>query len=356
MKKPVERVPYAGELAPYFFAIADKVYAPQPFRPAEKPAAVQALFRLEAARNEIILYTNYEDLRLVGIFPADGSDAYFGWWETVEDIGLNQAAFALLRADAAQRGRPALVGPINFNTYHDYRLRLGPAPSWGLFDREPAHPDYYPPLLARLGFVPRSTFESRLIRRETVPVVYAHKADALAELRKLPFEFIPLNEASWQQHEAEIFALVQLIFGANPNYRPISLAQFRLLYNADYARKLCPHTSVLFRSRESGGLVALSFCHPNYQPLHLPAGTAPDFARDYPRLPRKVLLAKTVGVHPDFRQRGLMDLLGAYGMVHFREYYEEVLFCLMRSDNFSLHFTDGLPMETARYALFEHRW
>ena len=92
---------------------------------------------------------------------------------------------------------------------------------------------------------------------------------------------------------------------------------------------------------------------PNYAPLRLAAGTAPNFARDYPRLPRRTLLAKTVGVHPDFRQQQLMSYLGAYGMASFREFYDEIIFCLMRSDNFSRHFTDGLSAEVAQYALFE---
>ena len=344
---------FAGELPPSFFTVAARLYHSQPLRPAESPAAVQTLFRLEAARNEIILYTDHAGLRLVGIFPTEGPEAYFGWWETTDSLALNQAAFALLRADAALRGRPTLVGPLNFNTYHDYRLRLAPAPSWGRFDREPTNPDYYPALLTALGFHPRSLFESRLIERATVPAVYANKAAARAELSRTPFEFIPLTAASWACHEVELFDLVQQIFGANPGYRPVSLDQFRLLYNADYARKLCPHTSVLLRAADSGQLVALSFCHPNYQALPLPAGQAPDFARDYPRLAQKTLLAKTVGVHPAFRRRGLLDLLGAYGMIHFRAYYEQVLFCLMRADNFSRHFTDGLPAETAHYALYE---
>ena len=97
--------------------------------------------------------------------------------------------------------------------------------------------------------------------------------------------------------------------------------------------------------------MALSFCHPNYAPLVL-GSTPPNFARDYPRLTERTLLAKTVGVHPDFRKQQLMNYLGAYGMMSFRELYDQVIFCLMRSDNFSRHFTDDLPFEAAQYALF----
>lgn len=344
------RLPYQGQLPDSFWTIPARVYAPEPLHPAESRALTEQLFAQEAERNELVIYTDHATLRLVGIFPHDSEEALFGYWETLDDAVLNQQAFAALAADARQRGRRRLVGPVNFNTFHAYRLRLPPAPTWGQFDREPVNPAYYPALLSSLGLAAVSTFESRRIRPRDVPAVFADKDLLLRELDKIPFEFIPLNEHSWVAHEADIFELVHAIFGANPGYRPVPPEQFRLLYNQQYAAKLCPHTSVLFRDRETGALAALSFCHPNYS--ELPADTAPVFERDFPGLKRKQLLAKTVGVHPDYRQRGLMSYLGAYGMVHFRERYEDVIFCLMRTGNFSLHFTDGLPAETAYYALF----
>ncbi|GAB2967559.1 hypothetical protein GCM10027048_42870 [Hymenobacter coalescens] len=346
------RLPYEGQLPESFWAIPARVYADQPFRPAENRALTEELFAQEATRNELVVYTDHATLRLVGIFPHDSEEAFFGFWETLDDAALHQQAFAALAADARQWGRRRLVGPLNFNTFHAYRLRLPPAPQWGQFDREPVNPAYYPALLTGLGLAPVSTFESRRIRPDDVPAVFADKEMLLRELEKIPFDFIPLNGDTWEQHEPEIFDLVHAIFGANPGYRPVSPAQFRLLYNRAYAERLCPYTSVLFRDRETRQLAALSFCHPNYSELQLPEGQTPVFERDFPRLTRRQLLAKTVGVHPDYRQRGLMSYMGAYGMVHFRERYEDVIFCLMRTGNFSLHFTDGLPAETAHYALF----
>lgn len=349
----IDVIPYAGTLPDSFFEIPPRVYAADPLQPPEDRAQVEALFREESTRHDVTLLTDHRHLRLVGIFPHDEPEtAFFGFWETTNDDALNRAAFARLTDDARRRGRQYLVGPLNFNTFQSYRLRLGGVPSWGRFDREPAQPAYYPALLDGLGFRVRQTFESRLIRPEAVPLAFGQKAALLEALAQIPFDFIPLHADSWRAHEADLFALVQAIFSANPGYRPVSFAQFRRLYHPDYAAGLCPQTSVLFRDRASGRLAALSWCLPNYAPLGL--GTElPVFERDFPRLPEKILLAKTVGVHPDFRRRGLMNFLGAYGMVHFRERYEKVIFCLMRSDNASLHFSDSLPHETARYGLFE---
>ena len=343
----LDRIPYAGTLPDSFFTI--------PSDTDEDPALIAQLFQMEADRNEIILYTDHATIRLVGIFPTNSDEAYFGFLETVNDLTVNQQAFDLLEDDARQRGRKTIVGPLNFSTFHAYRLRLTEAPSWGRFDREPATPAYYPGLLARLGFQVRSRFESRMIHSQDIPIAYADKGQLLAAFAQFPFEVIPLKPDTWVRYETELIELVHQVFSENPAYKPIPEAQFRLFYNRRFAEKLCPHTSVLFRDRPSGQLVALNFSMPNYQSLTFAPGDAPNFTRDYPRLTRRVLLVKTVGVHPAFRKQGLMLFIGAYGMLRFRDLYDDVLFCLMRADNFSTHFSNGLPHETAAYALFEKR-
>jgi len=350
----LHRQPYTGQLPAGFAALSAGPYAGRPYAPADEPPAAQ-LCELLAASHDIVFYTDHRTLRLAGLFPkAAGDVAYFGFWETLNDAALNQLAFDQLRAEARARGFGRVQGPLHFSTYFRYRLRLGAVPSWGQFDREPVNPPYYPQLLAAAGFGPALTFESRRLRAETVPAVYRQQAAALSQLDSLPFDFIQLNSKVWQAMEEEIFALIQQVFGQNPAYRAVSRAQFRLLYNAEYAAGLCPHSSVLFRHRASGRLAALSLCQPNYQPLALPPGAAPHFERDYPRLPApRTLLAKTVGVHPDFRGQGVQALLAAYAMRSFLAHYEDVIFCLMRADNRSLRFTDGLPAEVAEYALFE---
>ena len=351
----VKRFPYAGRLPPGFADVARPLYAGQPYAPADEPTAAR-LCELLAATHDIVFYTDQRTLRLAGIFPKDaaGGTAYFGFWETVDDAALNTRAFDQLRAEAAARGFARVQGPLHGSTYFPYRLRLGEVPSWGQFDREPVNPPYYPQLLAEAGFRPTLAFESRRLRAATVPVVYRQQAAALSQLDELPFEFIALNAGVWQALEDEIFALIHQVFGQNPAYRAVSRAQFGLLYNAEYAAGLCPHSSVLFRHRASGRLAALSLCQPNYRPLRLPPGTSPDFTRHYPQLPApRTLLARTVGVHPDFRGQGLQALLAAYAMRSFLSHYDDVIFCLMRADNLSLRFTDGLPTEVAHYALFE---
>jgi GNAT superfamily N-acetyltransferase len=351
----LERIPYSDALPASFFKLATRPYSPLCFAPDEDAPLIEALFRQEAPQHHIVVYTDHRQLRLVGLFPLQGSEAYFGFWETTYNPDLNARAFALLAADAVHFRKDTIAGPLHFNTYQRYRLRLGAPPSWHQFDREPVNPGYYPNLLRQAGFTPSLTFQSQLLRAEALPRLYQEKSPALEKLGQIQFDFIPVTPASWELLAEEIYQLIHQVFSQNPAYKPVPRAQFELLYNPQYAARLCPHSSVIFREQGSGRLAAISLCQPNYRALKLPAGTAPEFAVHYQQLLQKTLLAKTVGVHPDFRRQGLMELLAAYAMQQFQNYYAEIIFCLMRSDNYSLRFTNGLSVETAHYALFERR-
>jgi GNAT superfamily N-acetyltransferase len=347
----IERIPYNGELPESFFAISQHIYSALSYQADEDPASTTLLLQQKASTHDIILYTDHQDLRLVGIFPHEGEQAYFAYWETSKEVEKSRQAFSLLQADARAKAKTSISGPYHFNTFHRYRLRLD-EPNWQVFDREPVNPVYYADLLAAIGFLPSLHFESRLIRSRDIPALYQDKQFFLKSLQQRPFSFIPLMPQHWQQFEQEIFELVQAIFSQNPGYRSVPEQEFRLLYNQDFAEKLCPYSSVLFQDTRTGRLAAMSFCHPNYSALNLGPGQAPVYARDFPKLKKKVMLAKSVGVHPDYRQQGLMSYLAAYAMQSFHALYDEALFCLMRSDNHSLQFTQGLPYEKARYALY----
>jgi GNAT superfamily N-acetyltransferase len=348
----IERIPYAGELPASFDVVGRQPYAGLGYAPADEPAA--ELCAMLADTHDIVFYTDHWNLRLAGIFPkASEGIAYFGFWETSGSLILNQMAFEQLFADAALRDMHTVRGPLHFNTYFRYRLRLGKVPSWRQFDREPVNPPYYPDLLTQLGFKPTLTFETRRLGPEAVPLLYEQRAAVQAQLSEAPFDFIPLTPDIWQERKDEIFTLTKAIFSQNPAYQPASQAQVTLLYNADYAAGLCPHSSVLLRHRPSGQLAGISVCQPNYHSLGRDVSARPVYARDYPRLTTRTLLVRNVGVHPDFRGQGLQALLGAYIMQEFREHYDDVLFCLMHTGNLALRFTEGLPTEVAHYALFE---
>lgn len=346
-------MPYTGLLPEGFFTIPEKIYQDLRFKPAENSDVVNKICAYESLTTELIFYTDHQNIRLAGIFPPNTNIALFGFWETTNDLSINKIAFEQLSSDAIKRNRVTIIGPINFNTFHHYRLRISGEPVWNMFDSEPVNPDYYPDILQQLGYSISTSFESRLIGKTNIPNVFINKQFLLDEVQRIPFDFIPLNENSWLEYEDDLYELIHAVFSGNPFYKTISKEEFQLLYNTDFARRLCPYSSVLFKHQSSGRLAAISLCLPDYHSLDLPQSVKPVFNDHFHRLDKKVLLAKSVGVHPDFRKQQLMNFLGAYGMLSFREMYDEVIFCTMRSDNYSLHFTRGLSYIKAEYALFQ---
>lgn len=347
----MERLVVNNRLPDSFFALPPRVYQFQPFTLEENPDEVHRLLSEEREHYDTVLYTDHRTVRLLGIFPKVGDTAYFAYWEADNPI-TSQRAFDELEREVAARSLRCIRGPFTFNTFHRYRLRFQ-TPSWTMFDREPVNPPEYVDWLRERHYAPVLHYESRMMRSADMPQLYDSKEQYLATLTDLPFRYLSLTPKTWAARAHEIFALVDAIFSQNPGYQAISYAQFNRLYGPNFARKLCPYSSVLLEDSASEQLIGMSFCLPNYQPLHLRKKLT--FERDYPRLSHKTLLIKSVGIHPAFRRRGLMTYLGAYCMQTFTAHYEDAIFCLMRADNPSLRFTDDLPFERCSYALFEKK-
>lgn len=349
----MEKIYHKNELPESFSLIPKGIYKEAGLKFSENHTSLVKLINDFKETQELVIYTDHSNIRLLGIFPENSDIAYFGFWETVNNADINKQAFDLLKKDAASKKYNQLVGPINFNTYLSYRIRIGKYPSWTQFDREPVNPTYYLNLLLDNGFKITTEYESRMITKETIKDVYFNKESLLTDLKTIPFDFIPITSKFWEENQYELYTLIHETFGDNPFYREITFEQFNLIFNCNFVNRLCPHSSVTFRDQKSGRLAAISLCHPNYMELDEVPETI-TFKEHYPLLKKKTLLAKSVGVHPHFRKNGLMNFLGAYGMISFQEYYEEVLFCLMREGNVSLRFSDYFPHDKSMYALFSY--
>lgn len=350
----MDRIIYTGILPASFTKIPVDIYAKAGLKFNESQDSLQHLLNQFQGDSEIIIYTDHINCNLIGIFSNDDKNAYFGFWDCIDNLDINQQAFELLIADTKAKGLAQLIGPINLNTYLPYRVRIGEYPTWSQFDKEPVNPNYYADLLIKIGFDIELEYESRMIRKENIKDVYFSKESILADLKDIPFDFISITPEFWAENRFDIYQLIHETFRDNPFYKKISFDQFNFLFTDNFVKRLCPHSSVIFRDQNSGRLSAISLCHPNY--MELPSETEViAFQTHYHLLSKKTLLAKSVGVHPDFRKNGLMNFLGAYGMISFQEYYDEVLFCLMREGNLSLRFSDFFPHDKAKYALFSYR-
>ncbi len=356
------------DLPDAFLAVAQQVYRDHPFWLGEDAAAMRSRFSsahdffrqgkvwLGVAGQELNGQGADATTRVAGfVHPQqiiDGKPvAFFGYWESANLPAPNHALFAQLEQWAKQQGAVALYGPIDFNTYGAYRLRLNDFEQ-SAFPGEPCNPDYYPQLLEALGFDITCRYQSRF--HPDVKVLAQELQPRLQQVQNQlqdQFRLSLLTPDFWLEHLDELYPLVDVIFRQNFAYTPITLQQFRDSCGAAFAQKFCPRSSVL-ATTHNGDVAGFFLCYPDYSPLlrvanaqRIPASEI-RFDVHAPQLPRPTLaLAKTGGVHPDFRQGGLFNWMGMQLVTNVAAHYDTIAGALMREDNHSLRFGMICPIQ-----------
>ena len=257
-----------------------------------------------------------------------------GFFECVDDLptacALVEAALAWLRVQAP--GTQTVLAPMNFDTWHAYRLRTGgfdqPA-----FAMEPYNPPYYPALLEALGFAPTAHFVTKTIT-EPEPLLaqwQPYHAAAVAQ----GFAFRPLNPAALAEELSLIYRLSLAMFRENHFFVEISESEFGSLY-AGTGAALDPDL-LLFAIDPTGE--AAGFC----------------FTFTDQRCPGTAHL-KTMGLLPARRGQGLGAALSY--QVYRRLVamgFGRINHCLMREGNRGDQFDRGAAPVTRRYALYSRR-
>lgn len=361
------------ELPAAFFDVARQVYRDDPFWLGEDAALVRSRFSRAhdffrqgkvwlGVAQQADCNGASQTARVAGfVHPQQRIDgkpvAFFGFWESTSALELNRELFRRLEQWAQQQGAAALYGPIDFNTYGAYRLRLNDFDQ-SCFPGEPYNPEYYPRLLGELGFEITCRYQSRfhpdvkVLAEELQP-----RLQTVHEQLQDQFHLSLMSADFWLDHLDELYPLVDVMFRQNFAYTPITLQQFRDSCGAAFAQKFCPRSSVLATTH--GGEVAGFFlCYPDYSPLlrfanpqRIPASEI-SFGLHARQLPRPTLaLAKTGGVHPQFRQGGLFNWMGMQLVTNVAAHYDTIAGALMREDNHSLRFGMICPIQRD-YGLF----
>lgn len=305
-----------------------------------------------------------QQARLAGFFRPgqliDGeAAAFFGYWECAENsLAANQALFDALRDWARAQGATRLYGPINFTTFGAYRVRQD-AFAAGAFPGEPWNPPHYPSLLAQLGLAIRYTYQSTF--NDTAAIIDAVKADYLRvkPVLEKSVSLTAMTPDFWLANLDEIYGFVDQVFGGNFAYTPISRAAFIAQCGEPFALRFCPRTSVLARTHD-GRIAGFFLVYPDYSPL-LQRGNPQRVqaseirhALHFDALPRpRRGLARTGGVHPDFRALGLFTAMSCELMLRAEGVYERMAATLVREDNRSLNFAARHAAETHHYALYQ---
>jgi hypothetical protein len=160
----------------------------------------------------------------------------------------------------------------------------------------------------------------------------------------------------WLSHLDELYQTVDSIFGGNFAYSPIDLDTFKRSCGAPFARRLCPNTSVSAFDGQ-GRLAGFFLCFPDYSPLlnqgaeSLVSADELSWKAHFNPEPR-LALAKTGGVHPDYREAGLFNALSCELSLRLLPHYQQVAGAMVREDNPSYRFAARFGDQARHYGLY----
>ncbi len=257
--------------------------------------------------------------------------AQLGFFECADDLSAAQAllhaAVDWLHENAAETR--TILAPMNFDTWHPYRLRTGGFDQ-PTFLMEPYNPPYYPALLTSLGFAPKSNYVSKTVSEPSalMEVWQPYHQRAVAQ----GYHFRSFEAAAANTEMGLIYRLSIDTFRDNLFFAEISEAEFRALY-AGVAGGVDPDL-LFFVLDPAGEPVGISFAVPDH------------------RQPHTVNL-KTFGVLPHVRGAGVGAALAWEAYRRFQaKGFTRVNHCLMRAGNRADRFDGGLAKITREYTLY----
>lgn len=277
-----------------------------------------------------------------------------GFFESVEAAAPAAAVLAAGLAWLRGRGEGRVVGPMDGDTWHRYRLNVGP------FDEppfllEPYDPPWYEARWLAAGFVPAAGYHSlRVDQPRRALAALAPKAE---RARAAGYSFAPLDPRRFEEGLDRIYDLTVRCFHESYLYTEISRADFRALYGGSRAL-LDPR--LVWIARDPGGEDAgFVFAYPDLvEAVRAMRGRRGPLARLRFLLRRgraRAVNVKTLGVLPEHRRSGLaaalMSLAYEGGLA---AGLERANLCLIRDGNPSAALDGGAGRLLRRYRLYEH--
>lgn len=340
----------ADALPEAFLALPAQIYADDPYWLGENSEQLRQQFSSSNSwfeKGRAWLGVIPGAARLAGFVQDQDIDgervAFFGFWESSEQLPANRTLFDGLQQWAREQGATRLYGPINFTTFGHYRIRLDGF-DHPPFPGEPWNPVYYPRLMGELGLNTHYRYISTF--NTTPEILTTVKPDYLRVKPKLEqaVAMEAMTAEFWMQNLDELYGFVDQVFGGNFGYTAISRAAFAAQCGSSFAEKFCSKTSVLARAKD-GRIAGFFLTYPDYSPLlqqsnaqrlQLNDITFTAHAAQLPS-PRR-LLAKTGGVHPDFRAIGLFTAMSCELSLRAEGLYDIMVGALVREDNNSRQF------------------
>lgn len=321
-----------------FHAVADACYASEPAGTAPvRVAAQRSLTRPEFADRQKV-FVAYEGGSPAGRIVARessllGADrrpiGMLGFFESLDD---QRVADELLRAGASwlrARGAGQIVGPMDGDTWHRYRVNVGP---WDRppFPLEPWNPPYYRKLWEGAGFAPVERYSSKWI--DDVATLLPKLESGVERSESRGVRIRRLDPTRLTDELSRVHALSTTIFSDAYLYSPIERESFLALYAG--AEKFLDPELVLFATA--------------------PDGSDAGFVFGIPDSRQRAVHYKTIGVVAEWRRAAVAAALS-------HRVYSNALqrglpagnHALMRDDNRSQALDQGLGDVFRRYVLYE---
>lgn len=278
-----------------------------------------------------------------------------GFFEALSDrdeavAGLFRESIAWLR----ERGAGVIVGPMHGDTWHPYRLNVGP------FDQppfllEPYNPPGYERLWTAQGF---TLLERYFSKRVDPAAVVAHLASRCGEAVAAGYRLRPLDPRRFQDELRRIYELSRRIFARNFLYTEISEADFLDLYAG--SRALVDPDLVWFARSPAGEDVGFLFAYPDlFRAVAAMRGERGLLAKLRFLWHRgestAVVDFKTLGVLPEHRRSGVAAALFHEGHRRALEKgYRVANHCLYREGNPSGDLDGGAGETLREYHLYRY--
>ncbi len=249
-----------------FLDLPKRVYLNDPnYNPTPRAEILASLRRPEFAQAQKILVAVSGDsivARLVArLSPAlkdEGGRPYgmIGFFEALQ----GEAAGELFREAVSwlrESGAGAVLGPMDGDTWHRYRLNVGPFDD-PPFLLEPYNPPYYEAMWMANGFAPLERYYSK---RVDPSAVVTHLEEKRRAALATGYRLRPIDMKRFREELGTIYELSRRIFAGNCLYTEISGEEFISLYAG--SRALIDPDLVLFAQAPSGEDVGFLFAYPD---------------------------------------------------------------------------------------------
>jgi hypothetical protein len=248
------------------------------------------------------------------------------------DAQADPAFLAAAREFAAAKVPGPWIGPMAFSTWHPYRFisRMGEAV---FFPGEQKMPEGWHRDFLAAGFVPVGTYQSVWVEDLAESIQVGLRLGVDRGLSSARIE--ALDAAGMKARLPELHGLAEVIFRDNFSFSSLDLREFALLAAGTGATEKSAG-----KGMDKGSAPLLLLAHVDDRP----AGFA--FSYDIGpyqahagATPRPAAVLKTLGVHPDFRARGLRSLGLGYGLSYLthRHWLEQgcasIIHAYMKTDN-----------------------